>query len=293
MNDFNPNIPPPQEKSILEDYILNKIKDYTLVTLVQGETQTGKSTFVKYLMDNLNLYKYGEKWDYEKYCAKNLLEFVKILKKSENRFVVFEEATKDVSIDSWYDKYNHFFNVLLQTQGFRHNLIVIVFPSAMQLSNRNKYFIKLGITIENKIIEPETNTYATVYSPTIYKRDFKKLEEHDIYPFWWGRTHFVKYSPQDLIDCKKYIDWLIPMKEQTMDEIEKGIEELTRQDERKPKCFYCGSKVGLTRENGIIACKFHLENIPNYNPYLKVKIDKQTGAKYTSCRSEPLFPMEI
>jgi hypothetical protein len=235
-------------------------------------------------MNNLSLYKYGEKWDYEKYCARDLLEFVRMVKDYDDRFIVFEEATKDISIDTWYDKYNHFFNVLLQTQAYKHNLIVIVFPSAMQLGNRNKYFIKLGINIVDKVIEPEYNNYATIYEPTIYKRDFKKLEEHDLYRLWWGKHHFIKYSLEDLKECENYIKWLKGMKKDTMNDILAGVEELFRHKQRKPKCVVCGSHIGLLRGyDNNIRCKFHNENIKDG---IKIDYDKKNGYKYYSIVKE-------
>lgn len=246
-----------QEKTILEDYILNKIKKYTLVMLIQGETQTGKSTLVHFLMNNLSLYKFGIEWDYKKFCARNLVEFVNMVNTYDNQLLVFEEATKDISIDSWYDKYNHLFNVLLQTQGYKHNLLVLVFPSAMQLSNRNKYFIKLGLTVLERIDEPDTNTFATRYKPTIYYRDFWRLEEHDLKYLWWNAVHFAKYTKEDLEKTKEYTKWLEEMKKDTMKDIINELRQYERKNELRPKCVVCGSKVGIKKIGEYIFCKFH------------------------------------
>lgn len=192
--------------SFLEEFLLEKMSKYTYVVLVQGGPQMGKSLFTWYLVNCLSMKKFGEAWDYEKYCARNLEEFVDMIDKFNERILVFEEASKDISIDRFYDDLNHFFNMIMQTQGYKHNLIFLVFPHSCAISNRQKYFINMGLEVVQRI--EEQNCKATVVKPTVYKREFWKLEDHDIRYKWWGKS-FIKYSEEDIKKSKEYTDWII------------------------------------------------------------------------------------
>jgi hypothetical protein len=210
--------------SFLEEYILEKIKKFTLVMLVQGYMQMGKSTFTWYLMDSLSRKKFGVAWDYKKYCARSLEEFIDMIDKYNNKLIVFEEASKDISIQKWYNDMNFFFNVIMQTQAYKHNLVVLVFPHSASISKRQRYFINLGIEILERI--DIQNCHATVFKPTIYKRRFWRLDENDLYYQYWNRESFVKYNKKDLKEAGKYTKWLEQtLKQDTMNDIKRMVKE--------------------------------------------------------------------
>lgn len=207
--------------SFLENFLLEKMSKYTYVVLVQGPMQTGKSLFTWYLMNCLSKRRFNEPWDFKKYCARNLDEFIDLIDKYNGRLLVYEEASKDISIDRFYDDLNHFFNIIMQTQAYKHNLIFMVFPHSAAISNRQKYFINMGLEVERRIDEPECK--ATLVKPTIYKRDFWRLEEHDLKYKWWGKV-FAKYTEKDIKDSEAYTDWLIStLKTDVMKEIKRKM----------------------------------------------------------------------
>lgn len=219
-DDFNPNIPPPKKVSILEQYIMEKLKRFTLVMLVQGYMQMGKSTLVWYLMNDISEKMGKGEWNYKKFCARNLTEFIDMIDKYENELIVFEEASKDISIDTWYDNINHFFNVVMQTQAYKHNLVCLVFPHSASISNRQKYFIKLGLEVVDRI--DTEDCHATVFRPTLYSRNFWRLDENDLHYKWWGSC-FIKYTKDDLEKSKEYTKWLEEMKQNTMISIKRRL----------------------------------------------------------------------
>lgn len=208
--------------SFLEDYILEKIKKFTLVVLVQGYMQMGKSTFTWYLMDCLSRKKFGIGWNYKKYCARNLEEFIDMIDKYDNSLIVFEEASKDISISKWYNDMNYFFNIIMQTQAYKHNLIVLVFPHSVSISKRQRYFINLGIEIIDRIDNAEMK--ATVFRPTLYKRRFWKLDENDLYYQYWNQRSYAKYTKEDLELANEYTTWLeITLKKEAMNDIKRKL----------------------------------------------------------------------
>lgn len=194
--------------NVLEEYLLKKIEGYTIVLLVQGYMQTGKSTLVNFLMNNLSRHKFGCDWDFKKYCARNLKEFIDMIDKYNDKLLVYEEASKDISIDKWYDNLNHFFNIIMQTQAYKHNLIVLVFPHSASISKRQRYFINVGIEVVRKIDTPTLK--ATVFKPTIYRRRFMKLDDNDLYclPFGNKFTMYCKYDKESMKKAKEYTNWL-------------------------------------------------------------------------------------
>lgn len=192
--------------SVLEDYLLNRINKYTTMVLVQGYIQTGKSTFVSWLCNRLHRRLYKEDWNYEKYCARNLEEFVDMVDKYNKKIIVYEESTKDIHIQRWYNDLNLFFNVIMQTQGYKHNIIILVFPHSASISKQQRYFINLGIEVLKKIDKPDM--HATIFKPTIYRRRFYKLDDNDLYYKYWCSQAFVRYSDKELEYAQKYTKWL-------------------------------------------------------------------------------------
>ena len=246
------------KNTFIEDYILNKIKQFTLVVLVQGEMQMGKSTFVRYLMENLSKLKFNKSWNYKEFCARNFEEFVRLVDKYDNQLIVFEEASKDISVDKWFNDLNFFFNIILQTQAYKHNLYIIVFPWSLGVSKRQRRFIKLGI----EVIEKNEEYKWVLLKPTIYSRTYWRLDDDDI-QYYFPRFFDIKYSENDLKMCKEYTDWLIEtLKKETMKDIKKQIklrkrkQEILNQDfDIEPNLKYRDKKENFLYEKAIKTTK--------------------------------------
>jgi hypothetical protein len=204
--------------------------------------------------------KYKHEWDYKKFCARNLLEFIEMINKYDNELIVFEEASKDISIDTWFDELNHFFNIILQTQAYKHNLICMVFPHVASISNRQKYFIKLGLELIDKIDEPDC--HATVFKPTIYTRNFWRLDENDLHYIWWARSNFIKYDNDDLNKAKDYTVWLEGMKAATMEETLTKIRHFYLKMQKKREKMENELKIQEIVQENVCKDNFHLNHKP-------------------------------
>lgn len=151
-------------------------------------------------------------------------EFIDILDKSNNKFIVFEEAVRELNVSRWYNDMNLFFNTILQTQGYKHNIIFLVFPHSASISKQQRYFINMGIEVVSKIDQPLMK--ATIFKPTIYKRRFYKLDDNDIYYKYWCHQAYVKYDNQELRKAKEYTDWLEgSLKKDVMKDIKKRMKD--------------------------------------------------------------------
>lgn len=210
--------------SVLIDFLLNKSKCYTVTGIVQGETQKGKSTSAYTIMRMLHKKRYNEEWDYTKYCARSLEEFIDIFDKYDHKFILYEEASRDINVATWYDTMNKLFNILLQTQAYKHNLVLIVMPMSLGISKRQRRFITIGIEVIKKIDTEKVK--ATVLKPTIYKRTFWKLDDESL-SYKFLPISYIRYKPEDLIKAKEYTEWLInTLKKDVMVDIKREIKRI-------------------------------------------------------------------
>lgn len=216
--------------SVLEDYIYNRGLKTNLVILVQGETQSGKSTATQYLMDCLSLRKFGKLWDYTEFCAKSFETFMDMVDKYNDKLIVYEEASKDIDINTYWDNLNRFFNLILQTQGYKHNTYVLVMPSSLGISKRQRRYIKLGIEVMYRIDEP--GLHATVIKPTIYKRTYWKLDYEKL-SYKFPPISYIVYTPKDLARAREYTDYLEGVKKDFMREIKREFRKQKKKAQRK------------------------------------------------------------
>lgn len=216
--------------SILIDYLDNTSKTHTVTALVQGGTQTGKSTSVYKICSILHKRRYKEKWDYKKYCARSLAEFVDYFDKYDNSFIVYEECSKDLDVADWYNTMNKIFNILLQTQAYKHNCVFLVMPMSLGISKRQRRFINVGLETIRKIDTEKCK--ATVLRPTIYKRTFWKLDDEAL-RYYFLPTILLRYSSEEFEESKEYTNWLIEtLKKDTMKEIKHKLKkELVKKQE--------------------------------------------------------------
>lgn len=214
--------------SVLLDYLYNKSLTYTVSCLIQGETQKGKSTAAWYIAITLHKKRYNEKWDFNKYCARSLEEFIDIFDKYDHSFIVYEEASKDLDVARWYDTMNRLFNILLQTQAYKHNLVIIVMPMSLGISKRQRRFINIGIEVIKKIDTDRVK--ATVLKPTIYKRTFWKLDDEAL-SYKFLPITYIKYTKEEFEASREYTNWLIEtLKKDVMNDIKRTIREITRKN---------------------------------------------------------------
>jgi hypothetical protein len=156
-----------------------------------------------------------------------------MIDKYNDKLLVFEEASKDISISKWYNDMNHFFNVIMQTQAYKHNLIVLVYPHSVAISKRQRYFINCGIEVTQRIDRPGLK--AVILKPTLYRRSFYKLDEDDLYSLPLGsRRMFIKYNDKDLQKANEYTTWLEQtLKKDTINKIKRQLKQRREKIEDK------------------------------------------------------------
>ncbi len=217
------------------EYIFKKSLKQTLVVLIQGSTQTGKSTVLKTVADILSLMKKEEYWKHEKYCARNFDELINYVDDYENSIIAIEEAGFQLSSDEWQNVQNKLFNKILQTQAYKHNIIFIVLPYALGVAKAHRRIIDMGLTIKKRYDKPP----MTLVYPVVYQRVFWKLDETSDYPLFLPMM-LIKYNKQQMKRAKNFTDkFLVDYKKSIMEQIKAKWNR--KKPDRKQPCFKCGS----------------------------------------------------
>lgn len=134
--------------------IYNRSNKFSLVVLVGGHSQSGKTTLVWYLCNRLcQLRRYGYKaldplascntwreWDWKKYSATDAQSFVKIWNNNENAVMTLSEASTSMYYMDWMNVMSRVFNSTTTVLGKQHNICFIdtVMESELMKKARQK-----------------------------------------------------------------------------------------------------------------------------------------------------------
>lgn len=195
----------------LEDYLVFQSQTQPIFALIHGGVQKGKSTLFYTLANNISLLKsdYKEEWDYEKYCARSLDELMEMVRKYDGKVLGYEEAQREISTSTWYDKFAMLFALLMETQGYKKNLIFMVQPCGLTIPNRHRRMINIGI----EVLKKNERKKSVFFRNTVYDFQNWRLEESFIwYNHLLGFTRMT-YTDEQLRKAKEYTNWLIKAKE--------------------------------------------------------------------------------
>ncbi len=197
-------------------YIFNKWFSRTLIVLIQGSTQTGKSTVLKAVCDTLYSYRYGVDWPHKLRCARSFDELIDYVDKYDNEILAIEEASFYLSSDEWQNIQNRLFSQINFTQAYKHNLIFLVLPHSKGIAKAHRRMIDMGLTVKKKIEGPRP---ATLIYPLIYKRIYWKLEENAHWNLFLPQL-LLRYSDEQMKRCKDFTDnFLVDYKKSIMEQI--------------------------------------------------------------------------
>ena len=199
----------------LEDYLLFQSQSMPLFCLIHGGVQKGKSTLFFTIANNISLLRDNEEWDYEKYCARSLDELMLMVSKYDNKILGYEEAQREISTTSWYDKFSQLFSLLIETQGYKKNIIFMVQPCGLTIPNRQRRMINLGI----EVVKKNEKQKKCLFRTTVYDFQNWRLDESFIwYNHYLGFT-VMNYDDDQLNKAKQYTNWLIEAKQIIMNDL--------------------------------------------------------------------------
>lgn len=197
--------------------IVNRTTFKKLPTIigVQGESQSGKSTAVNYIINRTEqIFKYGSKWqkhknewdlwDYKKFCTKTPLRFAQLYKEYDNISIALEEAkTQGLSVQDFFKDFTDAFSDIADTQGMKLNRLYLITPFLNDLLKMHKRKINLIFWVAGKNLLKK----STLVIPRKVKPDMLSLKDDNI------RMRYVKnctlqYDDKFLTRSYEYINWL-------------------------------------------------------------------------------------
>lgn len=194
--------------------IYNLSNKYSLIVLVGGHSQSGKTTLVWYICNRIcQLRKYGYKaldptapfltwreWNGKENSATTPQEFVKLWNKSENGVFTLSEASTTLYYQDWMSIMSRVFNSSTTVLGRQHNICFLdtVFETELMKKARDKidFRIELNRRIDSKRQAVVRSGWSLI--------DYLGMKWMLIRNNEW----IVQYSKRQLAMSKQYTDWI-------------------------------------------------------------------------------------
>lgn len=210
---------------IMVEVILKKMKSYSPIIAVFGEPQSGKSTFAWLLANWLSLEANKEYWNWKKYCVRSVNEFVQMVDKYNNKVIVVEEASFQLSSRDWQTTTDKIFGKLIDTQGYKHNCYILTLPYALGTSTT----VRRSLTYYFVIIKKGTVGFNVV------KHSYTNLENADSYHTFINRTGFGYFMEENKLFkySNQYTDWIKEFKMSIMKELKEDMEKYEMKKKKK------------------------------------------------------------
>ncbi len=199
----------------LEDWLVYNHKTMPIFAIIHGGVQKGKSTLFYTLANNITILEAKEEWDYKKYCARNLPELIEMVRKYDNAVLGYEETTRELSTVKWYSDFNTLCAEMLETQGYKKNIIFFVQPVGMTIPNRQRRMINIGL----EVLQKDERRKSVMWRNTVYEFQNWRLDESFI---WYNHLlgiNVMTYTHGQLTRAKEFTNWLIEAKKVIMDSI--------------------------------------------------------------------------
>lgn len=194
--------------------IYNMSNKFSILILVGGHGQAGKTTLIWYICNRLaQLRKYGyraldpnakcntyKEWDGFKYSATNPKEFVSLWNNNENAILTLSEASTTLYYMDWMNVMARVFNSTTTTQGLKHNICFLdtVMESELMQKARDKIDYRIELHKRN-----DWNRSCEVRSGWSLI-DYLGMKWILIRNNTWN----VYYTRKMLTLSKKYTDWI-------------------------------------------------------------------------------------
>jgi len=183
-------------------YLRNQVNaGYNPICVVVGKIRVGKSWFAGTLAQIIQPLLDGTDWDVEKQLFIDFDKFLNALDRSTKKVLIYDEAGYSLGSKEWYSKINKGMNMLLQTQGFRANIIIIVLPMVIQLAKDHRRMLDI-------IFHVEKRGYSRVL---MVRRNYEQLY-NDTFKIWRLNNLLIRPSKKQKAILKKYDLVLIKLK---------------------------------------------------------------------------------
>lgn len=201
--------------------IVNKSRKYSLIILVNGHSQAGKTTFIRHIANRIvQIKKYGRfdhrdpentwhEWDERRLTATNAYEFVDIWDKYDNEVLTLAEAGESLNYLEWFSVMAKVFASTTRTQGLKRNVCFLDTVMSTDIQKHNKENIDFRIWVVKRYDESRTAIVRNRWVEIDYLKDKWRLR--------WLPDWILQYSWKELQQAKVYTDWIASgLKNETM-----------------------------------------------------------------------------
>jgi hypothetical protein len=192
--------------------IINKSRKYSIIVLVNGHSQVGKTTFIRHVANRImQIKRFGRlnpydidntwnEWDEKKYTATNAYEFVKIWDENENAVLTLAEAGESLNYLEWFSVMAKVFASTTRTQGLKKNICLLDTVMSTDIQKHNKENIDFRIWVYKRYDFQRRCITRNYWVEIDYAKDKWRLR--------WLPNWDFQYSIEELLLSKKYTDWV-------------------------------------------------------------------------------------
>jgi hypothetical protein len=197
---------------------------------LNAESQNGKSQAVFWIANRMEqILTYGGKWkehsdewelwDYKKYCATDIEDFINIFDESYEKTIVLEECA-DIGLDtaSFFNMLSKAFARIERTQGSHLNRVFMITPFLNDLLNVHKR--KINFILESYYKDVEH--HQTVMHWGRVKINCMTLKEYNI-KVLWRKPFTIRYNDKAYKAGYDYCEYLKIFKKDYMQNIKNDV----------------------------------------------------------------------
>jgi hypothetical protein len=206
---------------------VNRSRNYSLVMLVCGHGQVGKTTFIWYLANRIMQLRKGymsptdprctwKEWDAYNLTAMDARDFVRLWNNNHDAVLTLAESSTTLYYMDWFNIMSRVFNSTTTTQGLKHNICFLDTVMATELMQKARDKVDYRIDVHRRIDFLRMAKVRSGFVLIDYLRDRWKLIPYNE----WHLT----YSKSQLALAKKYTDWIASsMKQNEAEENERRV----------------------------------------------------------------------
>lgn len=192
--------------------IVNKSRKYSLIILVNGHSQAGKSTFIWWLANRImQIKKYGRlyswdtkntwrEWQSRTHSADNAYDFVRIWDENEDDICVLQEVSETLNRYEWWNMMGRVFNSTTTTQGLKRNISILDTVMSTDIMKTAKEKVDFRVAVTKRIDSLKICCTKDFWVEIDYAKDRWRLR--------WMHPLNVQYTTRQLLMAKEYTNWL-------------------------------------------------------------------------------------
>lgn len=188
--------------------IVNRSQIYSLIILVNGHSQSGKSTAIFYIANRIIQIRKGidlkratwREWDYKRFTTTTPQDFVRLWDENENEILAMEEASYQMNYLDFFGLMGRVFSSTTRTQGIKRQICFLITPHTIDLMKHNREAVDFRIWVKRR----DDIHKRTQLRPRFIKIDYLR----DKYKLGYIKDWTLQYNHRFLKEAQKYTDWL-------------------------------------------------------------------------------------